>query len=145
MIFSACRGGGLEHARKYLSGLLVADKGNMLRMEEAISGADEQVLQHFLSNSTWDEKAVLKQVAKDVDRCLGGRPDSCLILDESGFPKKGDKSVGVARQYCGQVGKVDNCQVAVFGVLRGCESFRFLTPSRQYKDLRWLPCSGMPL
>jgi SRSO17 transposase len=148
-VFSACRGGGLDHAREYVSGLLVADKGNMLRMEEAISGADEQVLQHFLSNSTWDEKAVLKQAAKDVDRRLGGRPDSCLILDESGFPKKGDKSVGVARQYCGEVGKVDNCQVAVCGVLSCGEKaspvdVRLYLPKEWVEDRKRCKKAGIP-
>jgi SRSO17 transposase len=88
-----------------------------LRMEEAINGADEQVLQHFLAYSEWDDQAVLQQVAREVDSHLGGEADSCLILDESGFLKKGDRSVGVARQWCGRAGKVDNCQVAVFGVM----------------------------
>ena len=60
-----------------MSGLLVGDKGNMLRTEEAVPGAVE-ALQHFLSNSTWNEKAVLAQVARDVDRRIGGRFDSCL-------------------------------------------------------------------
>jgi SRSO17 transposase len=136
-VFAACRGVGLERAREYVSGLLVADKGNMLRMEEAVGGADEQALQHFLSNSTWDETAVMAQVARDVDRCLGGQADSCLILDESGFPKKGEHSVGVARQYCGQVGKVDNCQVAVFGVLN-CGDKSSLVDGRLYLPKEWI-------
>lgn len=120
-----------------MSGLLVADKGNMLRMEEAVSGADEQALQHFLSNTTWDEEAVMAQVARDVDGYLGGQADSCLILDESGFPKKGEHSVGVARQYCGQVGKIDNCQVAVFGVL-SCGERASLVDGRLYLPKEWI-------
>lgn len=115
--FCVGRPDGLERAHEYISGLLVADRGNMLRMEEAVPGADEQVLQHFLSMSQWDERAVLSHVARDVDARLGGHADSALILDESAFPKKGDQSVGVARQWCGRLGKIENCQVAVFGVL----------------------------
>ena len=59
----------------------------------------------------------MAQIGGDADRLLGGTPTSCLILDESSFPKQGDRSVGVARQWTGRLGKVDNCQVAVFAVL----------------------------
>jgi len=116
--FTTSRGRShFERAAEYVSGLLVTERGNMQRMEDAIADADEQALQHFLANSAWDEREVVKHVARDVDAVLGGQTDSCLILDESGFPKKGDLSVGVARQWCGQMGKVENCQVAVFGVM----------------------------
>jgi hypothetical protein len=60
---------------------------------------------------------VVAQIGRDADRLLGGKPTSCLIIDESSFAKQGDRSVGVARQWSGRQGKVDNCQVAVFGVL----------------------------
>lgn len=59
----------------------------------------------------------MSQVARDVDALLGGDPDSCLLLDETCFAKKGKKSVGVARQWMGRQGKTDNCQVAVFAAL----------------------------
>src|SRR5271166_6528503 len=72
---------------------------------------------HFISNSPWDHKPVRAQISQDADRLLGGKPSSCLIIDESSFAKQGDRSVGVARQWSGRLGKVDNCQVAVFGVL----------------------------
>ena len=86
----------------------------MERMAEAVPGSDDQRFQHFLSNSPWDEDAVIGQVALDANRLIGGKPDSFLLIDETGIPKKGNKSVGVSRQYCGQLGKVDNCQVGVF-------------------------------
>jgi SRSO17 transposase len=56
----------------------------------------------------------MDQVALDCDHLLGGSPDTGLIIDETGIPKKGKKSVGTARQWCGRLGKVDNCQVGVF-------------------------------
>lgn len=148
-IFRAKRADGLERAQEYVSGLLVADKGNMLRMEEAVPGADEQALQHFLGTSQWDERAVLSQVAKDVDARLGGHPESCLILDETGCQKKGDLSVGVARQWCGRLGKVENCQVAVVGVLnRGERSapvgLRLYLPKGWIKDRRRCRKAGIP-
>ena len=127
----------LKRAKEYVNGLLVADKGNMLRMEEAVSDSDEQALQHFLATSEWDEGAILRQVSRDVDRHLGGQADSCLILDETGFPKKGDHSVGVARQWCGQIGKVDNCQVAVFGVL-SCGEKAAPVGMRLYLPKEWI-------
>ncbi len=102
--------------RQYIEGLAAAKKKNMDRMEEAVPGADEQQLQHFLTNVDWDHRVVMHQVASEVDAVLGG-PDTGLILDETAFPKKGKESVGVARQWCGTLGKVENCQVAVFGVL----------------------------
>jgi hypothetical protein len=60
---------------------------------------------------------VVAQIGQDADRLLGGKPMGCLIIDESSFAKQGDRSVGVARQWSGRLGKVDNCQVAVFAVL----------------------------
>ena len=79
--------------------------------------SDDQVLQHFLSNSRWEERGVLDQVALDADVLLGGTPESAMLIDESGFTKKGQHSVGVARQRNGRLGKVDNCQVGVFAAL----------------------------
>ena len=84
--------------RHYLRGLLQAETKNMERMEEVVPEADHQALQHLLSVSAWEERAVLDQVAQDVNRHLGGRPARCLIIEESGCPKKGKHSVGVARQ-----------------------------------------------
>lgn len=86
-------------------------------MAEVLPDADEQSLHHFISNATWDARGVIDQVAMDADAVLGGHDDSMLILDDSGFPKKGTHSVGVTRQYCGQTGKLDNCQVGVFTAL----------------------------
>ncbi len=89
----------------------------MERMEEVVLNSDEQVLHHFCSNSPWDARQVQTQVAARADEILGGHENSCLLVDESGFGKKGKKSVGVSRQWNGRLGKVDNCQVAVFTAL----------------------------
>jgi SRSO17 transposase len=104
-------------ARHYVLGLLQAETKNMERMEEAIPEADHQALHHMLSESAWSERAVLDQVAQEANRLLGGHADSSLLIDECGCPKKGTQSVGVARQWCGQLGKVENCQVGVFAAL----------------------------
>ena len=115
--FTTSRGSRFKRAAEYVEGLLVTERGNMLRMDEALTETDDQALQHLLSYSEWNEREVVKHVARDVDTLLGGQADSCLILDDTGIPKKGKFSVGVARQYCGELGKVDNCQVAVFAVM----------------------------
>ncbi|HSK80541.1 MAG TPA: transposase [Thermoanaerobaculia bacterium] len=77
-------------AQKYLSGLLQAERRNVQRMAEVVVDTDAQALQHFLADSSWDARAVMDQVARDVDSLLGGDQDSCLVLDETCFPKKGN-------------------------------------------------------
>ena len=93
-------------------------------------------MQHFISDSPWQHQPVLDQIAKDANGLIGHQPESCLIVDESAFSKKGKKSVGVARQWNGRLGKVDNCQVAVFAAL-GCGDQVTLTDSRLYLPEEW--------
>lgn len=90
---------------------------NVERMTEVVPETQYQSLQHFTTHSPWDHRPVMDQVALDADRHLGGTPDSGLIIDESSIPKKGKKSVGVARQWCGRLGKIDNCQTGVYASL----------------------------
>lgn len=103
-------------AYQYLKGLIQGEKKkrNMERIAEKVPEANEQSLHHFVSESAWEEREVLDIVALEADRLLGGEEDSCLLVDESGIGKKGKKSVGVSRQWCGNKGKVDNCQVGVY-------------------------------
>ena len=83
------------------------------RLQKIESGAEdyEQSLQQFINQSPWDEQTVLDGLQRWIGRRFG--TPGYLILDDTGFPKQGRHSVGVARQYCGQLGKQDNCQVAV--------------------------------
>lgn len=106
-----------QTASHYIAGLLQADKANMERMQERVCGADYQGLQQFISDSPWSARDVMDRVASEVDHLLGGLPDSALLIDESGFVKKGTKSAGVARQWLGRLGKKDNGQVGVFAAL----------------------------
>jgi SRSO17 transposase len=108
----------------------------MERMEEVVPEVNEPALQHMLSESAWAEQAVVAQVAREADRHLGGKPESCLLIDESGFPKKGQRSVGVGRQWCGQLGKVENCQVGVFAAL-GCGAQATLIAERLFLPEAW--------
>lgn len=90
-----------------------ARRRNIERIRDVVPGSDEQALHHFIANSPWDHRPVLNRVAQDANALLGGTENSFLVIDETGFPKKGRDSVGVARQWCGRLGKVDNCQTAV--------------------------------
>jgi SRSO17 transposase len=97
----------------YLRGLMQASRRNIERIRDVVPDSDEQALHHFISVSPWDHRPVLDKVARDANELLGGTEDSFLLIDETGFPKKGRDSVGVSRQWCGRLGKVDNCQTAV--------------------------------
>lgn len=74
-------------------------------------------MQHFISDSNWDARAVIDHAAKQTNQALPRQKLTGLIIDETGVVKKGNSSVGVARQYCGNVGKTDNCQVSVMACL----------------------------
>jgi len=107
-----------EKAQQYLEGLFHEGKHNIERMNERIEKSNYQQLHHFISVSPWDHEPVIRAVRKDISTLFEGRAElTGLILDESGHRKRGKKSVGVARQYLGSIGKVDNGQVAVFAAL----------------------------
>jgi SRSO17 transposase len=108
-----------NQARIYLHGLLQAKAGerNFEDIADTIDGGDHQRVQHFICDAPWDESRVLDYVSAQADGLLGGSSASYLIGDESAFTKKGESSAGVARQYNGRLGKVDNCQVGVFVAL----------------------------
>jgi SRSO17 transposase len=113
-----------------------AEKRNMERMAEAVPDSDEQVLQNFLTHSAWDYRPVMDQVAKNADHWVGGEVGAGLYVDESAFQKKGEKSVGVARQWNGRLGKQDNCQVGVFGALGQADRVS-LIDARLYLPEEW--------
>jgi SRSO17 transposase len=77
------------------------------------AGRHRKPVQHFVGAGAWDDEAVLAELRQHVAEDLGD-PEAVLVVDGSGFPKKGTASCGVARQWCGRLGKVDNCQVGVF-------------------------------
>lgn len=74
---------------------------------------ERKPVQHFVGGGRWDDEAVMAELRRHVAQEWAD-PDAVLVLDASGFPKKGTASCGVARQWCGRLGKLDNCQVGVF-------------------------------
>ncbi len=107
-----------DKARQYASGLMQAGtRKNMDRMAEIVPESSSRNLQQFLTHSAWDARSVIDHVAQEANGLLGDPHSTGLLIDESSFAKQGKKSVGVSKQYLGRLGKVDNGQVAVYGVL----------------------------
>jgi SRSO17 transposase len=101
------------HAHTYVAGLVSDLKYKNVESIAYLHDQEREPLQQFIGQSPWDHRPWLAELARQVGRQLGG-PGGVLVLDPSAFPKKGDASVGVQRQWCGRLGKVDNCQVGVY-------------------------------
>src|SRR6516162_673007 len=100
-----------QRAVGYLRGLLSdAERKNGWQLAEYLGEATPDGVQHLLSRAAWDADAVRDDLMWYVQERLGA-PDGVLIIDETGFLKKGTKSCGVARQYTGTAGRIENCQV----------------------------------
>jgi SRSO17 transposase len=117
---------GHELCRAYLAGLIKAEAGkrNMERLNEEIdmAGDSYQRIQQFITDSPWSASAVITAMALNGSDLYANQPnyhsrDVGYVIDESAHRKKGKASVGVARQYAGVIGKVDNCQVGVYASL----------------------------
>jgi SRSO17 transposase len=108
------RAAGHRHAAAYLRGLLGdAERKNGWQLAERAGYAQPRPLQRVLDRSVWDADAVRDDLRAYVAAELGD-PDGVLVVDETGFLKRGTKSCGVARQYSGTAGRIENCQIGVF-------------------------------
>jgi SRSO17 transposase len=145
----------LEPLRGYLTGLLLAGERKSVepmaaKLEPTHVRARHQALHHFVASSAWDEGAVLA-VARDyaLEQLERHGPVEAWVVDDTGMPKKGTHSVGVARQYCGPLGKQDNCQVVV--TLSLCNSlmsvpsaYRLYLPESWAEDAARRRAVGIP-
>jgi len=107
-------------AQWYGRGLMITRRRNCQSMAMELGEVNDQQLHHLLTQAKWDAGQLMDRVAVDFAQLIEDHDlsdDLALLMDESSFPKKGKHSAGVKRQYCGQLGKVDNCQVGVFGAL----------------------------
>jgi SRSO17 transposase len=103
-----------ERAKRYLAGLLDrVERKDGWQMAEHLGESGPQAIQWLLNGADWDVDAVRDDLRTYVVDHLGER-DGVLICDETGFLKKGTKSVGVQRQYSGTGGRIENCQIRVF-------------------------------
>jgi SRSO17 transposase len=98
-------------------------------------GVRREVLQDFIGVSPWDDQLILTEIRKHVGE-VWNDPQGVLFGDGSGFPKKGDHSCGVKRQYCGRLGKVDNCQIGIF-LGYGCRHGHTLLDHRLFLPKEW--------
>jgi SRSO17 transposase len=109
---------------------------------------ERQGLQAFVGTSRWEYQPLVDEHAIQVEKEIG-EPDADLVFDTSGFPKKGSHSVGVARQWCGRLGKIDNCQVGVYlGYVARAEhalvDFRLYLPKDWAQDAKRRRKCGVP-
>src|SRR4051794_23936446 len=113
-----------EPLRDYCRGLLLPGERKSVEPIAAVTAparvsAKHQSLLHFVANAPWSNERVLSRIQELILPVIeGSGAIEAWIIDDTGFPKKGRHSVGVARQYCGQQGPRDNCQVAVSPGLR---------------------------
>lgn len=114
-------------AFRYLAGLLAnVKRKNGWQMAEAIGELTPRGVQHLLNDAHWEADEVREDLRDYVAFHLGDQESGVLIVDETGFLKKGEKSVGVARQYTGTAGKRENCQVGVFLCYSSSEGVAFV-------------------
>jgi SRSO17 transposase len=123
----------------YLKSLLLSgERKSVEPMAARVAPGDTQQLHHFVSASPWATAPLEDELVKAADRLVGG-PDAVLVVDDTALVKQGKHSVGVQRQYCGQLGKRANCQVLVSLTLARAEvpvgiGLRLFLPRR--------PCAG---
>jgi len=138
---------GLGHAdrhsglRGYCTGLMLPlERKSVEPMAASIdplhASARHQALHHFVAQADWSDEEMLRRVAQWVIPGADLSAGAFWIVDDTGFPKKGEHSVGVARQYCGQLGKQDNCQVAV-SVSLATEAASLPVAYRLYLPKEW--------
>lgn len=113
--FAAClmRVEQRDNALAYVSGLLSQVKRKNVESISYLHDQERQCLQKFIGQAPWDHEPLLMELTRQVGASLG-TPQGVIVFDPSGFPKRGRESVGVQRQWCGRLGKLDNCQVGVY-------------------------------
>lgn len=121
---------------KYLQGLMLSlERKSIQPMALALEGGNIQAMQQFIGQGQWEDEKLLSKHGQLVGETLG-EEEGVYIVDGSEFPKKGEHSVGVARQWCGVLGKVENCQAGVFGAYASGKGYT-LVDRRLYLPDEW--------
>jgi SRSO17 transposase len=136
------------HAHTYVRGLLLEVERKNVESIAYRFGQDRLPLQRFIGWAEWDEAPLRQELTRQVAEQLG-QADGVLVFDPSAFAKSGPESVGVARQWCGRLGKVDTCQVAVYlGSVSGAGhtlvDMRLYLPKAWTQDPARLDKAGVP-
>ena len=111
-----------QKAIDYMKGLISDTERKNVESIAYYHGSDRQPLQKFIGQVEWDDEIILDKLVRRIKREIGTK-NGVIILDPTSFPKKGKQSVGVQRQWCGRLGKVENCQVAIFLAYAGADEF----------------------
>jgi SRSO17 transposase len=133
----------------YLRGLLgPSERKSLQPMAASLGLGGHDQLQHFIASPAWDDGPLWWVLAKQADQLVGG-PEAVLVIDDTALPKKGTLSVGVTRQYCGQLGKRANCQALVSLTLAGQEvpvpvGLRLFLPEEWTRDPERCAAAGVP-
>jgi SRSO17 transposase len=133
----------------YVQGLLGPEgRRSVQPMAARLGLSSHDQLHHFLTSPAWDDAPLWRVLARTADRLVGG-PGAVLVIDDTALPKKGELSVGVARQYCGALGKRANCQVLVSATLAGGEvpvpvGLRLFLPAAWVDDPDRCARAGVP-
>lgn len=138
MIFKTKTGNCYDKAIFYIKALFTTEKShrNIEKMTDGYSKLDYFKIQHFISESPWSAKNAMADAAKDINELFAGRKHVALVIDESGEEKKGTESVGVSPQYCGNLGKICNSQVAVYATLVA-DNLVSIIDTRLYLPKKW--------
>jgi SRSO17 transposase len=133
----------------YLKGLLLpGERKSIEPMAARVAPGHKEELHHFIAVAEWDQAALEAVLVEKANRLVGGE-DALLVVDDTALPKKGDLSVGVAHQYCGELGKQANCQALVsLSLARGevpiCVALRLYMPQEWIDDRVRRKRSGVP-
>ena len=126
-----------ERSARYIRALLSpVPRKNGWQLAEAIGDPDPNGVQRLLYAARWDADAVRDELIRVVDETFGDAEEGIFVIDETGFLKKGTKSAGVARQYSGTAGKIENCQIGVFLTYTSSTGTAFLD-RRLYLPTHW--------
>jgi SRSO17 transposase len=147
-VASFCRQEPFQHAHTYVCGLLSDVERKNIESIAYRFGQDRLPLQRFIGWAEWDEAPLRQELTRQVAEQLG-QADGVLVFDPSAFAKSGAESVGVARQWCGRLGKVDNCQVAIYlGYVSATDhslvDMRLYLPKEWINDKARLDKAGVP-
>jgi SRSO17 transposase len=137
-----------EHVEEYVAGLVSNVKRKNIETIAYLHEHDRQPLQKFIGQKPWEWQPLIGELVRQVGSALGEH-DGIVVFDPSGFIKQGKASVGVARQWCGRAGKVDNCQVGVYmGYVSRKEhalvDTRLYLPKEWTKDKKRCRRAGVP-
>lgn len=137
-----------EHATVFVSGLTSDLRRKNVESIAYRHDQERQNLQHFIGAAEWDHQPLFNELARQVGEQIGA-PDGVIVFDPSGFVKKGKRSVGVSRQWCGRMGKLENCQVAIYmGYVSRVDhvltNTRLYLPDEWTRDRARMKAAGVP-